>query len=321
MSKSKDHESEPMMDDFPEVCGQTGGDPSHDECIGTKPTGDQSGDSRRTCALLSLGVCMFVGVCMLAGERFGLFIGAHDFRGDARDVDEHASLATAAEMPSIDQDLLAFLSESSFGRQIVIDILVNEYAIPDAKENLSKEGRESSETDRLENAIDAIQISETDSEPVQVRGHPFLFVGSVESVQNQEALHRNGITHIIGWSPTARCNDFDEIHYLCIPNILQYNDLLDNIDVLDQAVEYIEAARLAGGRAMSHCWYGRERSVTLFVAYMMKYEGLDSAAALQLIQKARPPAASYLDVIGHYKQLVLKQQKKSHHKQHGHGNH
>jgi hypothetical protein len=33
--------------------------------------------------------------------------------------------------------------------------------------------------DRLDNAIEAIQICETDGEPIQVKGHDFLYVGSV----------------------------------------------------------------------------------------------------------------------------------------------
>ena len=40
---------------------------------------------------------------------------------------------------------------------------------------------------------------------------------------------------------------------------------------LDDAVEFVEQARLAGGSAMSHCWHGANRSVTLLVAYLVKY--------------------------------------------------
>ncbi len=28
---------------------------------------------------------------------------------------------------------------------------------------------------------------------------------------------------------------------------------------LEEVVDYVESVRLAGGKAMSHCWYGRNR--------------------------------------------------------------
>lgn len=122
---------------------------------------------------------------------------------------------------------------------------------------------------------------------------------------NHEALQRHGITHIINWSSTARCNVFSDFEYLCIPGIDNYEAMNANLDKLDMAVEFIESARKAGGRAMSHCWYGRNRSVTLLVAYLMKYEGMESESALHLIQKTRPIADSYRDSVWYYNQQYV----------------
>ncbi len=37
-----------------------------------------------------------------------------------------------------------------------------------------------------------------------------------------------------------------------------------------------------GPSVMSHCWYGRNRSVTLLVAYLMKYAGMSINEATRL---------------------------------------
>ena len=77
------------------------------------------------------------------------------------------------------------------------------------------------------------------------------------------------------------------------------------LDDLDQAVDFIESARKSGGKAMSHCWYGRNRSVTLLVAYLMKYEGMGMHEAHHLIQLTRPVADPYQDVLKKYAKHYL----------------
>ncbi len=75
------------------------------------------------------------------------------------------------ELDSLGQTLLTFLSESSVGRQKVIEFMIDQYVSPTTPDgNL---------TDKLDNAMEAMSFTETDAEPVQVLGYPFLFVGSV----------------------------------------------------------------------------------------------------------------------------------------------
>ena len=82
---------------------------------------------------------------------------------------------------------------------------------------------------------------------------------------------------------------------------------LEHIEDLDKAVEFIESARQSGGKALSHCWFGKNRSVTLLVAYLMKYEGMTSSDAIELIQRTRSIADPYLDVLHLYEKSYLKQ--------------
>lgn len=73
---------------------------------------------------------------------------------------------------------------------------------------------------------------------------------------------------------------------------------------LDKAVDFVESVRKSGGRVLSHCWYGKNRSVTLLVAYLMKYEGMGAAEANNLIKQTRPQANPYWDSLEEYSRLL-----------------
>jgi len=72
-----------------------------------------------------------------------------------------------------DQTLLSFLSESSFARKEITDLIIHRYTATRPSEI---------ESDGLDNAIEAIELLESDGEPIQVSGRPFLFVGSVGKI-------------------------------------------------------------------------------------------------------------------------------------------
>jgi hypothetical protein len=70
--------------------------------------------------------------------------------------------------------LLSFLSKSSFAREKILELVIDQY--------ISSSSPSDSLSDDLDSAIDAIESLETDGEPIQVKGHPFLFVGSVGEI-------------------------------------------------------------------------------------------------------------------------------------------
>lgn len=76
---------------------------------------------------------------------------------------------------------------------------------------------------------------------------------------NHESLHNDGITNVINWSASAKCNAFDDIEYMCIRDISGRSAMRGHLDELEKAVETIESIRKVGGRVLSHCWYGRNR--------------------------------------------------------------
>ena len=68
---------------------------------------------------------------------------------------------------------------------------------------------------------------------------------------------------------------------------------------------FLCAARNDAGAALSHCWYGRNRSVSLLVAYLMKDEGMTISEATKLIKKTRPQADPYTNVLKEYARRYL----------------
>lgn len=159
----------------------------------------------------------------------------------------------------------------------------------------------------LDSAFEAIDFKHTDGEPVQVNGYPFLYVGSVGAALNHKALQSHNITHIVNWSSTSRCNVWDDIQYECILGLRSKHDMSRPIGVkkIAASVEFIEQARLAGGSVMSHCWYGRNRSVTVLVAYLMKYAGMSINEATRLIAETRPQADPYVEALKSYQRNYL----------------
>ena len=98
----------------------------------------------------------------------------HYMRRKRKLVDRHLPTSSNTindETESMDQSLLSFLSESAVGRQKVIEFMIDQYVSPTTPDDIM--------TDKLDNAMEAISFMETDGEPVQVVGYPFLFVGSV----------------------------------------------------------------------------------------------------------------------------------------------
>jgi hypothetical protein len=92
----------------------------------------------------------------------------------AQDEDMSASsllVIDTAGMSTIDQSLMPLLAESPFIRSKVIDLIMDGYTAPN--------GVDAERIDRFDNAMDAMHYLETDGEPIQVEGHPFLFVGSI----------------------------------------------------------------------------------------------------------------------------------------------
>ena len=193
--------------------------------------------------------------------------------------------------------LLSGLARSSSAQDEVIQLIIGQYTADSTDEKEME--------DRLENAFEAMKLKREDGKPVQINGYPYLYVGSVGASLNEKLIRARNITHVVNWSMTARCDVWGGINYLCIDGVHGHDDMSRQVEKLRDAVDFVERARLAGGSIMSHCWYGRNRSVTLLVAYLMTYAGMDVHEATSLIAETRPQAYPYYEALASYKERYL----------------
>lgn len=117
------------------------------------------------------------------------------------------------------------------------------------------------DTDRqiLKNQLYAKECSEL---------YPGLYVGGDKVAKDIEILRKNGITHIINCAGNACGNYFPE-HFTYMTLFLK-DSKQESIDcIFYQTIDFIEDARMKGGRVYVHCYQGVSRSVTVCLSYII----------------------------------------------------
>ncbi|EJK48054.1 hypothetical protein THAOC_33187 [Thalassiosira oceanica] len=208
-------------------------------------------------------------------------------------------------MTQKDKLLLTTLARYDFMRDGMTQLIEEDYIdvvrSPDAH-------RKNADFYMVDAALEAMKMYlKADYEPVEIQGHPFMYLGSVGAALNDEALEEYGITDIIDWSMTSKCNLYDEkFDYMCIYGVRSEADFWHNLQKLDAAVDLIEQVRRRRGSVLVHCWYGKNRSVSTLIAYLMKYEGMEIDAATELLVDARRFAEPYTGALRKYSEKYLK---------------
>ncbi|WFD22819.1 hypothetical protein MEQU1_001496 [Malassezia equina] len=109
---------------------------------------------------------------------------------------------------------------------------------------------------------------------------PFLYLGSVRHAMNSRLHQRLGITHVVSVGENcltdAGPHTLEAARRAGIVDVLEIQNLADDgIDalrpVLSDIVQYIEQARLSGGRVLVHCRVGVSRSASTVIAYVMAH--------------------------------------------------
>ncbi|GAA6031732.1 hypothetical protein JCM8097_001957 [Rhodosporidiobolus ruineniae] len=149
---------------------------------------------------------------------------------------------------------------------------------------------------------------------------PWLYLGNLNHASNALMLKELGITHVVSLgesalnpprAPSTFANFASSFRSsspnsaAALPdNSLWLEERLGNIAVLDmkniaddgidsvrpcidEAVAFIEAARLQGGRILVHCKVGVSRSASIVIAYLMKHVHLDLSSAYLLTRSRR----------------------------------
>lgn len=114
-----------------------------------------------------------------------------------------------------------------------------------------------------------------------------VYLGSMEAAADRAALQVAGVTAIIDLSRRENPR-FNDIAYL---ELHIHDHPEENIGGLfNECFSFIRAAKRRGGSVLVHFKFGRSRSATIVIAYLMLYEKLSFREAITLCVSRRPDA-------------------------------
>jgi protein-tyrosine phosphatase len=119
---------------------------------------------------------------------------------------------------------------------------------------------------------------------------PNLWLGNIKASRNKDFIHKNKINCIINCTKNY---DFDDT--MLLPDTkkirLPVSDTgtpeaeQELLKLLDRAVTYIQRQLINGDRVLVHCYAGKQRSVAVVVAYIIKYCSVNRDKALDVINR------------------------------------
>ena len=117
----------------------------------------------------------------------------------------------------------------------------------------------------------------------------FLYLGGEVEATNRKLIRDLGITHVIncasGYITTGEVFYGNGIKYMGFD--AEDEPGYDIMKHYDDVYNFIEDARLSGGKAFIHCIMGVNRSGALTVAYVMQHNKIGPVTAGILVRKAR----------------------------------
>ncbi len=136
----------------------------------------------------------------------------------------------------------------------------------------------------------------------------FMFLGDSKDSKNHKFIDDNGITHILNVTKDEP-NWFEDEGRIKYMRISILDTVNQNIAThFDTAHEFIERARLSGGKILIHCYAGISRSATIVISYLIKTRHLNAETAYQMVKIRRPivsPNISfYSTLINYYIELT-----------------
>ena len=126
---------------------------------------------------------------------------------------------------------------------------------------------------------------------IHYNSHPtrilsWLYLGTFSNACDIEELRRNKINYVLNCA--LECNntklpkDIEEYH-LNIRDVEDFNI----IEYFEEANDFINKCRLAGGNILVHCKFGISRSPTFIIAYLYKYDNYSIDDALKFVCQKR----------------------------------
>ncbi|KAG9339325.1 hypothetical protein JZ751_023881 [Albula glossodonta] len=140
--------------------------------------------------------------------------------------------------------------------------------------------------------------------PVEIL--PFLYLGSAYHASRKDMLDTLGITALINVS--ANCPNHFEAHYQYKSIPVEDNHKADISSWFNEAIEFIDSVRNAGGRVFVHCQAGISRSATICLAYLMRTNRVRLDEAFEFVKQRRSiisPNFSFMGQLLQFESQVL----------------
>lgn len=135
---------------------------------------------------------------------------------------------------------------------------------------------------------------------------PFLYLGSAYHASRKDMLDALGITALINVS--ANCPNHFESHYQYKSIPVEDNHKADISSWFNEAIDFIDSIKNAGGRVFVHCQAGISRSATICLAYLMRTNRVKLDEAFEFVKQRRSiisPNFSFMGQLLQFESQVL----------------
>lgn len=127
---------------------------------------------------------------------------------------------------------------------------------------------------------------------------PHLYLGCRKVATCLPGLRQSNVTRILNVTSSIP-NQFQDLEGFVYKQIAVEDKLdVDMMQHLPGAFQFIENARLQGEKVLVHCHAGMSRSVTIILAYLMKYYNHTLESAHEYVKQRKPDVAPNFSFMG-----------------------
>ena len=127
---------------------------------------------------------------------------------------------------------------------------------------------------------------------------PHLYLGCRKVATCLPGLRQCGVTHILNVTSSIP-NEFQDMEGFVYKQIAVEDKLdVDMMQHLSGAFQFIEEAKECGHRVLVHCHAGKSRSVTIVLAYLMKFYAHTLDSAVDYVERRKSDISPNLSFMG-----------------------